>query len=528
MPADDPLDGGEADPGPGKVRLLVEALERDEEALLVGGIKTHSIVGQDKLIPTVSTAGVEMDRGEVGLRRELPGILQKVGQSDLQQGRIPTGGHSFLHDHIPDAIRFGRLEAFDNPLGHRGQVHLGHLEFNGPDPSQSQEAFDQASHPFRLRPDPAEVHASDLIQGVGTVLLQRHDPAGDSPEGSPQVMGDRVGERLELASSLLQFPSPESHRLLQPLIGPFHEELGRVSFQCQVGEPKGRGAGEQEEGAAGVEGGHGILAGERAMPEIGGETADQGQYRSTGGHGERAEGQGCPFDDQHGQKGQAEPESGPGRVGLAQKRNGRGKEDSGREGQDKSPRLVSRGKGLGSSEEEKRKQCDHGACVSCPPAPPVEEQVVGPHPSDCHLDADPDDGAEVGDQRQGQHQFRGFRRGDGTGRKPEPPPEDPASREGLDRVSEYRAQGEKKVGTSAGTQEQGAESDPDCGARAQHGHRPKPDRGGQPEGGPPSDPFLGGPEAQMPRSGIGEGYPEHDEPVLHAPGKHRSKRPVSQ
>ena len=209
VPFDDPRDAGQADAGAGELGGVVQPLERLEQLARISGIEAGPViphVAADRAV-LAGRAG-ELDDRVIAVGGELPGVFEQVLQHGADQAAVR---------HHPDAVLDGeahraagalglKLTGDDRGLGaqiDRLPVHAGPR-----DPRQEQQVIDERGHPLTRRLDAAGVAAAGLIQPVTVVLHQRITETAQRPQRGPQVMGDRIGERLQILVHPLQFGRP--------------------------------------------------------------------------------------------------------------------------------------------------------------------------------------------------------------------------------------------------------------------------------------------------------------------------------
>jgi hypothetical protein len=87
---DDPLDGGESDPGAGELRGGVESLEGSEELVSVRHVEADAVVANVIHEAIALPPSAELDSRRRLSARELPGIPEQVFEQDAQKVRVPT------------------------------------------------------------------------------------------------------------------------------------------------------------------------------------------------------------------------------------------------------------------------------------------------------------------------------------------------------------------------------------------------------------------------------------------------------
>src|SRR3546814_3920742 len=107
---DDPLNGGEADAGSGKLAGVVQALKGAKELVGMCHVETRSVVADEIGVLPLVAAAAELDAGRRAPGGELPGVAQQVLQSDLQQLGIAPYDHGRLDHEVRHPVRRVRLQ----------------------------------------------------------------------------------------------------------------------------------------------------------------------------------------------------------------------------------------------------------------------------------------------------------------------------------------------------------------------------------------------------------------------------------
>src|ERR1700722_5343222 len=196
---DDPLDAGQADAGTGEIGNRVEPLERLEQLVDEGGIEAGPVVADvaaDVGVPGRSSA--ELDGGVLAFGGELPGVLDQVLQHGADQGAVRGDPDAVVDGEADGATRLAgvQLGAEGGDLG--GQVDRFGVHVGTRDLGQYQQVIDELAHPLGGGLDPVGVPAAGAVETVAVVLDQRLAVPAQRPQRGPQVMSDRVGERLQV------------------------------------------------------------------------------------------------------------------------------------------------------------------------------------------------------------------------------------------------------------------------------------------------------------------------------------------
>ena len=92
--------------------------------------------------------------------------------------------------------------------GNGADVHALTHEVAARHVGQFEQVVDQLPHPLCSESHAIDVHLSFFVQQIAAILLQRLAEAVDVPQGSPQIVGDRVAEGFKLLVDDLKLVGP--------------------------------------------------------------------------------------------------------------------------------------------------------------------------------------------------------------------------------------------------------------------------------------------------------------------------------
>ncbi len=154
--------------------------------------------------------------------RHLPGELERVTEHVAQHlghtlriGLHRPARHIHRHLHAP---RLDLLRALGNQRPHqRLEVHPSGRERAALQARVGEQILNQLAHLIGCAADGAQELSPLRIQLIGVILQQQTAVAVDAPQRRLQIVGDGVGERLQLLIRRLQRRRPLGHPLLQHL-----------------------------------------------------------------------------------------------------------------------------------------------------------------------------------------------------------------------------------------------------------------------------------------------------------------------
>ena len=141
-------------------------------------------------------------------RRELPGVAQQVLEHGADQLRVGPADEArrHVHDHIARRVPFAQLG--DERCCQRREVDLLEVHLVPVEPGELEESVHQPGHVVGRSLDAAQVASAGVVQRLAVVLQQDLAEPIERAERRAQVVGDRVGERLELAVRRLELRRP--------------------------------------------------------------------------------------------------------------------------------------------------------------------------------------------------------------------------------------------------------------------------------------------------------------------------------
>src|SRR5918997_106833 len=224
----DALDRREPYAGALEVLRRVQALERAEELGRVGHVEPDPVVAD--VVDRAPVRDAELHDGAPLLLGELERVAQQVLERDPQQAGV-AGSREALRDHelhLPIGSRPPELGG--DLAGDRAQVHAAARERAARHPREVEQVVYEGGHAPAGGPHPAEVAAGLLVEPPGVVLQEYLGEALDAPQGSPKVVGDRVGEGLELLVGRLQLPVG----LLEVAVGVLQLPVGGLELRADA------------------------------------------------------------------------------------------------------------------------------------------------------------------------------------------------------------------------------------------------------------------------------------------------------
>jgi hypothetical protein len=205
---DQPYDG-QADAGAGELAGRVQPLERAEQLVGVGGIKTGAVIAH-----VAADGGIcgrrrpELNERIVPAGRELPRVAQQVVHYHANEGTVGPYRDGTLDSEADVPFRINTLE-FRGDLGglgteiDRAEVHLGPGEAR-----KTQQVVDERRHMFRGGDDSLRVAPAILAENGAVIFQQGGTETAHRPERGAQVVGDRVRETLQVPVGRIEVVRP--------------------------------------------------------------------------------------------------------------------------------------------------------------------------------------------------------------------------------------------------------------------------------------------------------------------------------
>ena len=217
----------------------MQALEHTEQLVHVLHVEAGAVVPDHERPPAVRFGRAELDPRPRLLGGVFPAVAQQILERDAQQGRIgaslePRGDHEF---HSPGRIR--ALQLGDDLPRHAAHVHNLGAHLDASDPCEFQQIVDQGRHALAGGAHAAQRILSRLVQLGGVVFQQYLAEPIDAAQRGAEVVGHRVGERVELLVGGEQLGRIASQRLVtfRELVGPRLDallEVRRVAPQLAI------------------------------------------------------------------------------------------------------------------------------------------------------------------------------------------------------------------------------------------------------------------------------------------------------
>src|SRR5215216_2152612 len=205
---DDALDGGEPYPGTLEFVRAVQPLEGAEELVHVGHLEARPVVAhvvdRDATPYRELLVNAKLYTGLGFLRGELPGVADQVLQSHPEEPPIPPDLEHLLRRALHRPLRPRFPQALGHLLGQSAQVHALAVHAASSHARETQKVVYEAAHPLAGGPHPAQVVLAVFIELARVVFEEYLREAVYAPQRRPQVVGDGVGERLELAIGRLE------------------------------------------------------------------------------------------------------------------------------------------------------------------------------------------------------------------------------------------------------------------------------------------------------------------------------------
>src|SRR5207249_11712040 len=125
-------------------------------------------------------------------------ILQQVLQHHAHQAWIRLDLQPGSDDELRASLGVALLEVRGDAAGEGAQVYAGYVHLVSGDAGQVEQVIDQRGHALARGAHAREVVLAGNVQPLGVVFQQRLTEAVDAAQRRPQVVGDRVGKRIQL------------------------------------------------------------------------------------------------------------------------------------------------------------------------------------------------------------------------------------------------------------------------------------------------------------------------------------------
>ena len=228
MPEHDPLGDGQADAGALEFLAGVQPAEGGEQLGGVGHVEAGAVVPDEEGPLAVPQPGAELDPGGRRPGGILPGVVQQVLQGDAHQPLVAEGPQARGRRRRDPAVRIPLGQGRQDRGGLGAQVHGPAVQLAPAQVGELQQVLDEPAHVLGAEPDPAQAAPALRVQAVAVVLQQDVAEAVDGPERPPQVVGDGIGEGLQLLVGRGQPGGAFRHPLLELVVHPADALLGPV------------------------------------------------------------------------------------------------------------------------------------------------------------------------------------------------------------------------------------------------------------------------------------------------------------
>ena len=215
MPVHDALHGREPDAGAGILGCGMQALKRAEKLVGVGHLEARPVVADKIGRAPVILQGADFDAGLGRLRSELPRVSDEILEGDPQQMRVSFGKHPVPDRDFHGAAGLALLQLAHHLLRDLAEVHRPALERPARHAGELEQILDQLAHVLRRGAYPRQVALCLVRKVLGKILEQRLAEPVDRAQGCAQVVGHRIGERLELPVRRLELRGAFAHPPLE-------------------------------------------------------------------------------------------------------------------------------------------------------------------------------------------------------------------------------------------------------------------------------------------------------------------------
>src|SRR5580698_3110505 len=178
----------------------MQSLERLEQLPGVGGFEASAVIADEKAAARGLIWGhPELDGRVVASGGELPRVVQQVLQYRADKRRVGCGPGRLLDGEVHMTVRSLALE-FRGDVGDLcPQVDYPGANLGSRNAREVEEVVDELRHPLAGGLDPLGVADGGVAEAVPAVVKQgATQPAHGSQRGT-QVVGDRIGEGLQVS-----------------------------------------------------------------------------------------------------------------------------------------------------------------------------------------------------------------------------------------------------------------------------------------------------------------------------------------
>src|SRR5229473_1701870 len=198
VPVDDAPGGGEPDPGARKLALAVEALERAKEPVRVDHVEAGAIVLDEDPRLALNNLLADRDPRRALDARELPRVVDQVGEEDPDQALVAGGDDARGDFHRYIAVGIVGPHLLHDLVRKGADVDLFAPDLAARQPEQHLQPVENRRHPAAGVAHLLQVFGGATVELGAIAVEQRLTQAVEGNQRRAQVMGDRISERFEL------------------------------------------------------------------------------------------------------------------------------------------------------------------------------------------------------------------------------------------------------------------------------------------------------------------------------------------
>ena len=215
VPANNAVYGRQANTCAAELRRRMKSIECHKQFVDIPHIEADTVVTNLNSNPAPFSSRQHFDNSFFFFGAVFPGVRHQVLEGNTQHSAVAYNPHTRLYENFRWHIIADVLQFFRNFFQHLAQVYC--LIFHGlsADAGQNKQPIDQPCHPYTGRADSLQVILTDLIQLIATILFQGLPKPFNGSQGLPEVMGDRVTERLQFTVGHAQLGGPGLDDALQ-------------------------------------------------------------------------------------------------------------------------------------------------------------------------------------------------------------------------------------------------------------------------------------------------------------------------
>src|SRR3989442_1223882 len=215
VPVHDALYGRKPDSGAGVLGRGMQALKRAEKLVGVGHVEARPVVADEKGRAPAILQCTDFDAGFRRPRGELPSVSDEVLEGGTQQMRVALGAHPVPDRDFHRAAGLALLQLTRHLLRDLAQVHRPTLERPARHARQLEQILYQLGHVLRRGAYSRQVALGIAGKVLREIVDQRLAEPVDRAQRRAQVVGHRIGERLELPVGHLQLRGALVHPVLE-------------------------------------------------------------------------------------------------------------------------------------------------------------------------------------------------------------------------------------------------------------------------------------------------------------------------